>query len=189
MTFNREKHRILQPVWNNPMHWLKPQQAAAHKNMPVMLQGTPHCRGEPSLWTEQIAHWTAPGGAWQQTKEASAEAAQGDPQFKRDAEEMEKLQPRCLTHIHYVEMLKELGVIILVKKKPKQQLFEGPFFGHHHQTPLGNVRQHNKENNHTKPFQRLKQDSWKNIFPSSTGIRCQTGWETLSLERFIQTKQ
>lgn len=55
-------------------------------------------------------------------REAPAESAWGDPQFKRDAEKMGKVQPRCLTHIPCVEKLKELGLIILVKEKQQRYL-------------------------------------------------------------------
>lgn len=151
------------------MHWLKPHQEAALKNMLWCYSGhhaakrSPDCE-QNKLHTE--LHLEEHGS---RVREASSEAAQGDPQFKRGAEKMEKVQQRCLTRIPCVERLKELGLITLVKKKPQRYLTSAYSYlkGSSLDTTiklLGSVREPNKENNHTKQFQRLKLDSWKKYF-------------------------
>lgn len=193
-TFNRENHRILQAEWNNPMHRLQPHQA---KPLRIWLWWYSGHQWEvkPSLWTEGIVCWTVSGGAWQQTKGIQRWVSLGRPSVQEGCREDGKGPTKVPTTHILCREAEGAGSDNIGKAETTKvfnnclQLFEGQFFGHHHQKPLGSVRQHNKENNHTKLFQRLKLDSWKNIFASSTGISCQTGWEILSMERFVQTMQ
>lgn len=141
-----------------------------------MLQGTPHCRSEPSLCTEQIVCWTVPRGARQQPKGSPCSVILEGPSVQEGCREYWK-GPTKVPNTHTLCREAEgAGLDNSGKGETTEvfntclQLYEGQFFGHHHQTPLGSVRQHNKENNHTKQFQRLKLESWKTIFASSTGM-------------------
>lgn len=122
MTINSEKHRTLQPAWNNPMHWLKPHQAAAVRTSLWCYRGHHTAEVSPHCAQNKLCAELYPEEQGSSLREAPAQSSWRDPQFKRDAENIGKVQQRCLTHIPYVGRLKELGLIILVKEKPQRYL-------------------------------------------------------------------
>lgn len=100
---------------------LQPHQAAL-QNMPVMLQWTPRCRSEPSLWPEQIACWTVSRGAWQQSKGSQCWVSLGRPSSQEGGRENWKGPTKVPNTYTYVERVKELCLITLVKEKPQRYL-------------------------------------------------------------------